>query len=182
MATRIPANQEAIVAKLLQRLTSHQMDQQPHTVPRPLTNTAHLHTTLPKVSMAHPLTQRHQDNMAPLRIVKLDIKTPRTEAVDPHPTMDIAQLHTNILRNKINTHLLRLRRHTGPINNNTPHLLLHTPSSTLPLHRQPYRISTLARLHTQVMGLLRSMANTEAKQDTILGTGDRIFTGPLAGR
>ncbi|KAF2966529.1 hypothetical protein GQX73_g7076 [Xylaria multiplex] len=67
--------------------------------------------------------------------------------------------------------------HMGePTNNNILRLLLLTLSSTHPLHRRAYHINTLANLRMLVMGLLYSMANTEAKQDTILGTGDRIFT------
>lgn len=47
MATRIRANQEVIVAKLLHRPINRQMDLPIHIVLHRLTNTAHLHTTLP---------------------------------------------------------------------------------------------------------------------------------------
>ncbi len=62
--------------------------------------------------------------------------------------------------------------HMEAINSNTLHLLLRIVSSTHPLHRRPYRISTLVNLRTPVMDLLHSMVNTEVNQDTILGTGD----------
>ncbi len=95
MATRILANQEVTVAKLLQRLTSRQMVQQLHIVHHLPTNTA----CLPRVSMVHHPIRLPRDNTLPRRIVRADIRILPTEVVGPHPTMDIAQLHTNIVSN-----------------------------------------------------------------------------------
>lgn len=99
MATRILANREVIVAKLPQHPINRQMDLHIHTAPRPLTNTAHLHSTLPlRVSIVHHPSHLRRDSMVPRRMPQAD-RIPLTEAEDPHPTTDIAQLHTNIVSN-----------------------------------------------------------------------------------
>lgn len=96
--TRILANREVTVAKLPQHPTSRQMDLRIHIALHLLTNTAHLHTTRPRVSMAHHRIHLRRGSTAPHRTLKADRILPM-EVVGLHPTTDIAQLHTNIVSN-----------------------------------------------------------------------------------
>ncbi|KAI0806404.1 hypothetical protein GGR55DRAFT_204081 [Xylaria sp. FL0064] len=126
MVTRIPANWEVTVAKLLQRLTSRQMGQQLHIVRRLRTNTARLHLTLPQVSIVHHLILPHRDSTAARRMAKEGIRTLHTEVVCPRQIMDIAQLHTNMVSNLA---LDRLQRYQIADVNSSTTTSIHISSS-----------------------------------------------------